>query len=140
MGKVNKKDEQSNQPLPVDQNKLSEESKKSAFLPEFYRKLTVQCVGCGRISNFSPQQQKRWYEIWKMYIFATRDRCDDCQKEWRRLKNEISTYTSRLNNDCNQDELVEMRDSMLRFKVLQSSRFDVALFNRISNAIGYDIT
>jgi len=122
--------------LAVDRSMLSEASQRSAFLPETYTTRIEHCIGCGVIELFTAEEQKQWYEKLKNYIFATRSRCKSCQKNWKRLKREISEFPKTLRDDCTLEDLEKMLAALIEYDSLSETvRSDIALFNRIYKKI-----
>ena len=124
--------------LPVDKAELSEQSKRSAFLPDTYQTRIDSCVGCGEKILFTASEQKRWYEIWKMYVYSKRNRCKLCQALWHDLKSKVARFPKQLRDECDIAELERMLEALKDYKRLSNSyKQDSALVARIQNKIAH---
>jgi len=122
--------------LPVDRDKLSKESKRTAYIPDRYTSRNDVCIGCGVKMLFSAEEQKKWYEEYKMYIHSTRSRCSTCQEKWKDLKNEVLEMPARLRGQCDLVELERMLVCITQLDSMTiSNKLDNALTSRIYNKV-----
>jgi hypothetical protein len=117
---------------PVDIHLLSAASQRSWGLPCVYRSTRYQCIGCGKDCVYTAMDQKRDYEIKKFYFCTRRTRCEDCHREWGDLRAEIRRYPERLRAGVSVAEAALMHAGMERYRQLNGSRFDRALYDRIA--------
>ena len=122
--------------LPSNKHALSAESRRSAFLPDFYESRIETCVGCESTFLFSAAHQKRWFEEWKIYVHARRFRCVRCQTDWQRLRREVQEFPAKLREEYSVRDLTVMLENLLRFeKLSDNGKTNPALKNRVRKMI-----
>ncbi len=103
---------------------LSEASKRSWTIPEFYEDEEYGCVDCGEASLFAAERQKEWYEIQKRYFFQRPIRCQDCHDIWRDQKK------SKLHMDR---KLEELKSNPENQNVMEECAFAIIDFHQKNN-------
>ena len=109
---------------PVNINELSEASKRSCSLPDFYEDKWYKCIDCGEKSLFLASSQKEWYEVQKRYFYQHPIRCRDCNNLWSETKK------SKLNMD---NRLVELKINPKNQKLIKECAFAIIAFHKKSN-------
>jgi hypothetical protein len=72
--------------IAVDFNQLSEKSRKSITIPEFYEDEAIKCVDCGETFIFTAATQKQWYEKDKRYFWQRPIRCSKHHEIWKKAR------------------------------------------------------
>ncbi len=120
--------------LKVNRDNWSEESKRTHYYPEYYKKYTLRCVACRAPFGVTATDQRKWYEVWKVYIGGGPTRCSNCQHEYQELKMLEAGYPEKLRGKNTVDDLAAMLETMSRLK-RYSTKHNAALFNRIVNEL-----
>lgn len=120
--------------IKVNRDNWSEESKRTHYYPKYYKKYTKRCVVCRIPFGVNASDQKKWYEIWKVYIGGGPTRCGNCQHEYQKLKRLEASYPEKLRGNSTPGDLAAMFETMSCLKKY-STKHNVALFNRIANEI-----
>ena len=106
------------QKIPVNVNKLSDKSKRSWTLPEFYEDEAYNCVDCGAQCVFTAEQQQKWYEGSKRYFWQRPIRCDEHHKIWavsKKKKLKMDHLISELNGSNSKKMMLECAESIVEF-------------------------
>lgn len=74
--------------IPVDFDALSEESRKSCSILDYYEDETFLCVDCGKVCAFPADKQKLWYEVHKRYFWQRPIRCAEHHELWSEAKSQ----------------------------------------------------
>jgi len=130
-----KKPEISSKKIKVNFAELSEASKRSWGIPEYYESCEYQCIGCGKTSVFSASLQQQWYEEKKKYFWMRPNKCSACYAESLQLKREIANFSELLKASLTLPELTEMLTKLERFHILKNNKCDWSLYNRIKKKI-----
>jgi len=117
--------------IRANRSKWNESSQRTSYGPDVYHSSTARCDVCRTVFGLSASSKKKWYEVWKMDIRSGPTRCDECQKELKRLNALAIGFQEQLRLSCTKDDLLAMRDTLVKLKRLAPNHFDVALYNRI---------
>ncbi|NQZ56097.1 MAG: zinc-ribbon domain containing protein [Lentisphaeraceae bacterium] len=105
--------------IPVNFERLSEESKRSWTIPSHYTDQTYKCVDCGQECLFLAETQKEWYEIKKRYYWQHPIRCLNHHKKWlstRKHKFEMGRNIEALSQNPESEELMgNCAESIIQF-------------------------
>jgi hypothetical protein len=122
--------------IKVNFAQLSEASKCSSSIPDYYESYTYKCIVCGQHSEFSASLQQEWYEGKKKYFWMRPNKCGACYAEYWNLKREISTFSELLKTSLTISELTAMLAKIERFHLLNNkNKFNFSLYNRIKKIL-----
>ena len=123
--------------IPVDFDQLSENSKTSLGLPEFYHDETIKCVDCGKTFIFPAETQKQWYEKDKRYLYQRPIRCDMHYETWkksRKLKLKMDKLLEKLKSSDSINLKFECAEAIIEFYE-QTGRGNLSLAKHLSNSL-----
>jgi hypothetical protein len=130
-----KKPEISQKKIKVNFAELSEASKRSWGITEYYETYEYQCIACGKYAKFTARLQKQWYEEKKKYFWMRPNKCYACYQECLKLKCEIATFPELLRTPLTIHELTEMLAKIEQFQILSNGKLDWALYNRVKKIL-----
>ncbi|MDZ8110336.1 MAG: zinc-ribbon domain containing protein [Nostoc sp. DedQUE12a] len=122
--------------IKVNFAELSEASKRSWGIPNYYESYMYKCIACGKESEFPASLQQQWYEEKKKYFWMRPNKCSACYLESLKLRREIATFSELLKTSLTIPELTEMLVKLERFHILNNkNKFDFSLYNRIKKRL-----
>ena len=98
--------------VPICWESLSDESRRSWGIGEYYEDQYYNCVDCGKEIKFSAQRQKQWYEVKKLNINIKPARCAEHFLKWKGDRNSKFSMDRKLNK-LKQDP--DSKDAMLNY-------------------------
>ncbi|BAY79834.1 hypothetical protein NIES25_63220 (plasmid) [Nostoc linckia NIES-25] len=122
--------------IKVNFAELSEASKRSWGIPNYYESYIYKCIACGKESEFTASLQQQWYEEKKKYFWMRPNKCSACYLESQKLRREIANFSELLKTSLTITELTEMLAQIERFHILNNkNKFDFSLYNRIKKRL-----
>ena len=121
--------------IKVNFGELSEASKRSWGIPQYYESYMYKCIGCDNYSEFTASLQQQWYEEKKKYFWMRPNKCCVCYAEYLQLRREIATFSELLKTSLTIHELTAMLAKLERFYILNNQKFDYSLDKRIKKLL-----